>query len=133
MNKLVIDASTLLRATLNQRSNTYSRLKPLFKQVDTQIISIPLMYYEYANGVRSSLSDPDAAATLTTKMSHLPIRIFDFKSNHLSQTLRLAFQLKTTIYDTAYHYVAILLNGTFITCDKDYYSKASHLKHIELW
>jgi len=133
MTNYVIDASILIRAALDQKSSISSKLRHLLKQPDTKIISIPLMRYEFANGVRFSLKDTKISQALVEKMYLIPINIFDFKSNHLSQTIELAYQLNTTIYDTAYHFTAILLNGTFITCDKEYFSKSSHLGHIEFW
>ncbi len=96
-------------------------------------MSIPLVRLEFANGLRFLDCSQEQAVLSFEKMIDLPISIFDIKSSHVLEAMKQAFVTKTTVYDCAYHYAAILLDGIFITCDKEYYKKAKDLKHILLW
>jgi hypothetical protein len=66
------------------------------------------------------------------KFSQLPIEFFSFKANHIKEILKLAYRFQTTVYDTAYHFLAKLLDGVFFTSDKDYFKKAKNLGSIVL-
>jgi len=43
----------------------------------------------------------------------------------------MAYFLKTSFYDTSYHFLAKLLKRDFITCDTEYFKKAEKLGNIE--
>jgi predicted nucleic acid-binding protein len=133
MKKYLIDASVFLTAVLEPKSSVTSKLRQLFSDPKVEIHSIYLVRLEFANGLRFSLKDADLASSAFEKFYSLPIKIFDMKSNHLLGTLNQAYVTKTTVYDASYHYAAKILNATFITVDKKYYTAASDLGDIVLW
>ncbi|MBI5356639.1 type II toxin-antitoxin system VapC family toxin [Candidatus Collierbacteria bacterium] len=133
MKTYIIDASVLISSLMGERPEIRKRFEKLFADKKARIMSIPLVKLEFANGLRFLGCIQEQATLAFEKMSGLPIAIFDIKSSHVLEAMKQAFATKTTVYDCAYHYAAILLDGIFITCDKEYYKKAKDLKHILLW
>lgn len=133
MKTYIIDASVLISSLTGDRPEIRRRFGKLFEGKKSKIMSIPLVRLEFANGLRFLGCTQEQATTAFEKMVDLPISIFDIKDYHVLEVMKQAFGTKTTVYDCAYHYAAILLNGTFVTCDKEYYWKAKNLKHILLW
>ncbi len=135
MKIYVIDASILLCGLLNEKENIADKLQNLFKQVEKkhlQIYSSFLLPLEVANGLRYSITDKNLSQKTFTKFGALPIFYFSFKPEHVQKALDLSYDLKTSVYDTSYHVLAKLLQGTFLTCDKQYYLKAKDFGSTEL-
>lgn len=133
MKTYIIDASVLVSSLMGNRPEIRRRFGKLFADKKSKITSIPLVRLEFANGLRFSGCSQEQAVEAFEKMIDLPISIFDIKPIHILEAMKQAFATRTTVYDCSYHYAAILLNGTFVTCDKEYYRKAKSLKHILLW
>ena len=49
----------------------------------------------------------------------------------LDSALKISLEVNDSVYDAAYHALAISLDATFITLDRKYYKKASRLGFIE--
>jgi predicted nucleic acid-binding protein len=95
---------------------------------------LPLLAIEVANGLRFSfgLKQSQIAKTTLERFSQLPIEIVNLPNNAMENVLQSAYENETTIYDTIYHILAIARDATLLTCDKQYWRSAKHLKHIEL-
>lgn len=135
MKKYIIDASVLLTAILGKNKKIAEKVKSLFSHATNkkaELYSSSLLALEFANGVRFSLKDRNDAVSAYDKFVKLPIKLFSFNQGQIKEVLKLSYQLKTTVYDTSYHYLAKLLGGTFITCDKQYYQKAKKLEDVIL-
>ncbi|HLD27042.1 MAG TPA: type II toxin-antitoxin system VapC family toxin [Patescibacteria group bacterium] len=135
MKKQVLDASIIMTALINEEKKVSHFLEELLHSLQEkkiEIYSTPFMQYEVANGLRFSFTDEQKSIEIFNKLSEIPIKIFFLNALQLKETIILSYQLKTTVYDTAYHYIAQLIDGLFITCDRAYYQKAKHLKHIML-
>jgi predicted nucleic acid-binding protein len=133
MKTYIIDASVLISSLMGEKLEIRRQFGKLFVDKKFKIMSIPLVRLEFANGLRFLGCSQEQAVEAFGKMVDLPISIFDIKPPHVLEAMKQAFGTKTTVYDCAYHYAAILLNGIFVTCDKAYYRKAKGLKHILLW
>ncbi len=78
---------------------------------------------------KDPLSAKDTAFTL---FSELPITYYPIDFKKLSAIRILAEKMNTSVYDTLYHYLALIRRLTFYTADKKYYHKAQILGNIEL-
>jgi len=135
MKKYILDASVFLKAILNKDEKEYKLIKEIFSEVIKKkaIVYAPnFILLEFANGLRFSLNDESLSILPLEKFSQLPIEFFSFKANHIKEILKLAYRLQTTVYDTAYHFLAKLLDGIFLTADKEYFKKAKSLGDIVL-
>lgn len=135
MKRIIIDASFVLRALLNPKSNIAEILRNFFKEQKIQkvkVYSTSFLPYEVANGLRFSLKDQKLAEEIFLKFNQLEIEYFNLNSQQIQTTLSLSYNFGTTVYDTSYHILAKLLEGEFYTCDKEYFMKAKSEGNIEL-
>ncbi len=135
MKKHVLDASFIMTALINKEKKVSHFLENLLyalRDKKIEIYSTPFMQYEIANGLRYSFIDEHKSMEIFNKFSKIPIKIFSLNALQLREIIILSYQLKTTVYDTTYHYIAQLIDCVFITCDKAYYQKAKHLGHIQM-
>ena len=134
MTTYVLDASVVLNFLLGQSTSIEKKFVAVLKQVKdrkAKLFSSHLLPLEVGNGLRYSLSDEKLANEVLKKFLDLPIEFFPLKSAHFSKILQMAYFLKTSFYDTSYHFLAKLLKGDFITCDTEYFKKAKELGNIE--
>lgn len=135
MKRYIIDASVLLTAILGKNKKIATWVKGIFSEATNkkaELYSSSFLALEFANGIRFSLKDHTEAVSVYDKFVKLPLKLFSFNQEQIKEVLKLSYQLKTTVYDTSYHYLAKLLGGTFITCDKQYYQKARKLEDVLL-
>ncbi|MDO8514964.1 MAG: type II toxin-antitoxin system VapC family toxin [bacterium] len=135
MNKFIIDASVILGYLLQKNEKIVNRVESLlkkFKKGEIEIYAPQLLFTEVANGLRFSLKDENLAASQFEKYAKLKIDYPPFSEIQMKEIIKLSYKLGTTVYDTSYHFLAIMLNGTFLTCDKEYFVKAKQLEKIEL-
>lgn len=135
MTTYVIDASILLGYYLESHPAAVKETPLLLQQLKKKHIkltSISLLDFEFANGLRFSLTDKNSATLIFKKYLQLPITKISLSPQLKSKALKLAYKNKATVYDTAYHILAISRNAIFLTCDQDYYKKAHHLGSIKL-
>lgn len=135
MTKYVVDASVIITA-LSQKNHTatklLSKLLRLSKKDQASLHAPSFLDLEVANGIRFSNTDTKLAQEQLTRYFDLPITHPKLSEDVTRLSLHHSYQNQTTIYDTAYHILAISLDATFITCDRKYFQKAKHLKHIKL-
>lgn len=135
MKKYLVDASVVLMAMLDEDKIVVTRFERLLKDAQkkkVEIWSTSQLPVEVANGLRFSTSDISITHKAFERFSALPIQTFTLTHSHLAEILKLSYQLRTTVYDTAYHFVAKLLEATFLTCDQQYYKRAKELGTIIL-
>lgn len=135
MKVYLIDASVILFALLSEKARISSKLKRLLQDKQKnkiKLYDLDLTKYEVLNGLRFSLKDAELSREAFSRYVDLPIDHFVFTPQQGREALSLAYQCQATVYDAAYHVVARLMQGTFLTADKEYYLKTRHLGHIEL-
>lgn len=134
MKGLVIDASVILTYSLESNKSVEKKLKPIISQIENKKIKLfepHFFYLETVNAVRYSVKEKPRAKNIIRQVFAIPATIVNLKPNDYEQILKLAYENKTTAYDTIYHYVAISRNLTLLTCDKQYWQAAKQLDHIE--
>ncbi|MBI2616610.1 type II toxin-antitoxin system VapC family toxin [Candidatus Gottesmanbacteria bacterium] len=135
MKIFIVDASILLRTLSNKGGTADIFLRKLLadqKSNSTHLYSTSFLMIEVANGLRFSLGDEKFARDSLRRLSILPIRYIEITSSYLEEALRWSYTYKTTVYDSIYHVVAKMLDGTFLTCDDEYYQKAKSVGNIKL-
>ncbi len=133
MNVFVCDASVLLTVLFGTNKEVATRLERLLRDTSTSVHILPFTVIEFANGVRFSTRDISLAKQALERFTALALPVMPIVSQDVHAIMELSYRLGTTVYDTAYHYIAIMYEGIFITCDRNYYKKASKLGCIELW
>ncbi len=138
MKTIVVDASVVLRSILPTTNPTKvpNELPKLFRQVKTggtEVVSVPFLMIEIANGLRFHWPEAENAQVSMKKALKLPIRTVPLTGEQIQDALELSYELGATVYDACYHLIARLYNGTFITCDRAYFQKAKAIGNIELW
>ncbi len=134
MKIFVIDASIVLNSLLDKNKKASEKFRTILEDnlLKTKIYSPGFLTLEVSNGLRFSTKDKKESISILEKYLNLPINFFSFTSAHILEILRLSYQTQTTVYDSSYHFLALILNGKFLTCDKDYYEKAKELGGVEL-
>lgn len=135
MKDYIIDASVALCMALKEDQETVKRMGSLVKKVErrkARLWSTVFFRQEFCNGLRYSDKNKEEILIIWRRFQKLPIINAELERNFLSSVIILSKKLNTTVYDTAYHYLAMILNGTFLTRDKKYYQKAKKLGNIEL-
>lgn len=135
MNFYVLDASVVLTFLSEGQSLVIRKFEKVLEEAKdgrAKLCSTHLLPLEIGNGLRFSLTDEDLAGETFKKLFNLPIDLIAFSSPQLAKILELSYRFKTSFYDTAYHFLAKLQKGTFITCDAKYFMKAKEFGNIEL-
>jgi len=135
MKNIIIDASFILQTLLSPESNVAIVSKKIFKDQKSKrikIYSTSFMPLEIANGLRFSFKEQKLAEEIFSKFALLKIEYFALNSQQIQTMLSMSYNLKTTVYDTSYHFLAKLLGGVFYTCDKEYFQKAKKEGNIIL-
>lgn len=131
--KYILDASIIVTAFLQKEEKVdlfFKKIVQQLKDKKIEVYSTSFLYYEVANALRFAIKDEKKSLKFFNRIAYMPIKEFQLDPMQLEEVIRLSYELQTTIYDTSYHYLAQLLNGIFVTCDKAYYQKAKHLGHI---
>ncbi len=135
MKTFILDTSVTINYLLTLDPHVVREISSVLEEVrrgKALLHSSYLLPFEAGNALRySSLTTTQGLATLE-KLSALPINYFAFNTTQLTEILEMSFSLKTTFYDTSYHFLALLLGGTFLTADRDYFKKAQKLGGIQL-
>lgn len=133
MNVIVCDASVLITALFGTNKDAAVKLNRLLNDKSSLVHTLPFTVIEFANGLRFSTRDIPFARKALERFTALTLPVLELAPADVHAIIELSYRLGTTVYDTAYHYAALMHEGVFITCDKGYYKKASQLEHIELW
>jgi predicted nucleic acid-binding protein len=135
MNKTILDASIVLTGLLCADEKKTAIIKKIIKEGKggkREIWSTDFLSIEVANGLRFSIKDSQLAQEVFEKFKMLPIQLFDLNSHHLKEIMSWSYEMNTTVYETSYHFLSILMKATYFTCDEEYYKKAKQRGSIEL-
>jgi len=135
MKKYVIDSSIILSVGIEKNPKTTVLYSDLIRKIEKKKVKLyapVLLKYEVANGLRFSALSKEELYKFWDCFSDAPIIYFDVDKSFFSTVARLAKKMDTTLYDTIFHYIAMVIDGTFLTRDKKYYQKARILGNIEL-
>lgn len=131
---IILDSNVLLAFLLDEPEQPLAA--KVFQDRDQQKIElmVPSLWdYEIWNCL--SRIDPSlfkAGYGLFLRFTQLPKKV-DLNSQLITQAMMISSRISgLAFYDTAYHALAILRNGTFVTLDQKYYKKTKALKHIKL-
>ncbi|MBU2052076.1 type II toxin-antitoxin system VapC family toxin [Patescibacteria group bacterium] len=134
MKTLMVDASVVLGYLIKSNKSALTSFPKILNQVKTKnlkIFSLSLLPLEVANGLRFSKTDRELVSEILQRFIKLPIKLLSLTDDLLLKATDFAYENKTTVYDTAYHLLAINRNSTLLTCDRQYWQAAKQLKHIE--
>lgn len=130
MNKYILDASFLVNVLAGEGGKKPTEF---FEKISREeIYSLPLSFWEVANALRFKLPVQSEARELFARFKALPIKFLPLGLEQMDEVLEMAYQVRGTVYDVSYHFLARSLGGTLITCDEKYFKKAKKLGGIEL-
>ena len=137
MKRYVVDASFLIDALIDLRSPAMTKLDKCLEEVQKEgakLLGPPILQSEFANSIsrNKNLADDRALAEVFSIFIALPIEYRGFDFDQIWQQVQTARELGQTVYDYSHHFLAILAEGIFLTCDKRYYAAAKQLGSIEL-
>jgi predicted nucleic acid-binding protein len=101
------------------------------RRKEAELFATAFFRHEVANGLRFSDKDKWEILGIWEKFMKLPITCIETERNLLGSIANLSRKLNTTVYDTSYHYLAMMFDGIFLTRDRSYYNKAKKLGNIE--
>ena len=138
MKVIVPDASVLLKWVLPgpEEADTEAALalRLAAVQEDIRLIVPPLWLFEVGNTLARKF--PKQAPALIDSILSFGLETVEMDSVWLEKTLALTSEFGVTFYDAAYHALAIVTHGTFITADRRYMTrteKAGHVMHLGDW
>jgi predicted nucleic acid-binding protein len=135
MKSVVIDASVVIGYLINSNKEAAVQFPKLLSEAygkRIKILSLNFLPLEVANGLRYSKTDREITEGALTRFTKLPLKLIALSNQLLFKAVSYAYVNKTTVYDTAYHLLAISRNSILLTCDRQYYSAAGKLGNIQL-
>lgn len=135
MSVFCVDASVVVGFLLRSSRGSEQCIEKLLPEVERGEISLiapSFFLQEVSNALRFSLTNSADAFLAQMSFQNLPIQMIHLEPFQQASILSTAYALDTAVYDCAYHYLAVLKNGIFLTADKKYYKKAQHLGSIQL-
>lgn len=135
MKNYIVDASFVVKALLSEKSSVVEKFEKILREQEkkkARVYSYSLLPIEVANALRFTLRGEKVAEEIFEKFSLLNIECLTLKFSQIKSALQLSYILGTTVYDTGYHLLAKTLDGSFYTCDKEYFLKAEKEGNIFL-
>ena len=135
MTCYILDASIVVGFILGKegiKSTTISKLLKDSRIGKVKLYSTVFLPFEVGNALRYSLPNAEIATETLKIFSNLPIELFDLTPSHYEEIMEMSYQTGTTFYDSAYHFLAKLINGIFLTADSQYFERAKELGSIQL-
>ena len=137
MKHCVVDASIILSIFLERDKKTFSEYRRLISLVEKRKVKLwapDYMLFEVANVLGYSKEEKWKIFTIWDLIRKAPIKYIghnELNSSFFPSIALLSRKLGTSFYDTYYHYLAMIMEGTFLTRDKKYYQKAKKLGNIK--
>lgn len=135
MNTYILDASVVAAVILKENKeaiNLIKKIKTETKNHKSKIVVPSFLLLELSNALRFRIVNKDRAAEAFLSFFKIPVSLENFTVEQVKEIQNRAYELGTTVYDTSYHYLAKILGGTFVTCDRNYFSKANSWGNIKL-
>lgn len=132
--RLVLDASVLIKALIEEENSTEIRLLMKFaKKNELAVFAPPLIIFEVLNVLAKSGRKPEEVKELFKRFQKLKIGIIEPKNKEIEKALEDATLHKSiSYYDASYHALAEDMQATFLTADKKYYELMKKKGNIEL-
>ena len=134
MNILVPDASIILKWLLpgpeEEDTDKALQIRDAFLQSKCLFHVPTLWYYEVGNTLTRRF--PAYVGPLLETVLDLNMEECHVRNENLKVTLDFAKRFNVTFYDAAYHAVAVVKKGMFITADRKYFSKTKSAGNIVL-
>jgi predicted nucleic acid-binding protein len=133
--KFVFDASIFVNVFLTQNNDIHLKCEKYFQDFlnnKIEVYSLNLLDFEFSNALRYALPSSVALSRPLEDFSKLNINYINLDLLGLQSISEMAYKTDTTIYDSSYHYLALMLDGIMLTCDKKYYQKAEKFGNITL-
>jgi predicted nucleic acid-binding protein len=134
-NKIMLDASVIVRALLKEDQTAEVFIRRLFEQREqgaVKLFSQPLLDLEVANALCYSAANLEDVSLIMEDYWALDLKQLTPTKKQVAQIVDLAIELKTTVYDISHHILALERGAVFVTADEDYYKKARELGSVEL-
>lgn len=136
MNIYVFDASLVVAVILKENSQAVGFVKKIERAVKNgkaKIVVPSLLLLELSNALRFKIVEKDRAERAFLSFFKIPVSLESFTVEQVKEIQGKAYEMETTVYDTSCHYLAKMLDGTFITCDQTYFQKAKSWGNIKLF
>lgn len=131
---IVLDASVILSFLLGESASIVKEVKNIAQKAKsnkTKVYESPLLLLAVGNALKHKLK-PEKAIKTYAHLKKLNIIYQSFTHEDLEEIIKASYQFNTTVYDTSYHYLAKILDGTFITCDRVYFQKSKSWGNIKV-
>lgn len=120
---LVLDASVILKWVLPPEQEPYHvQAQAIAEAVAEKRVSVrvPALWYFEVGNILIRKYPSDAANDLADLRTHLALSESVMTKDWQGQILNLTSRYRVTFYDAAYHALAIIHGGIFITADEKY-------------
>jgi predicted nucleic acid-binding protein len=132
MKLVVPDASVLLKWVLAEEHESNSEqalaVRQTFVEGKCDLLLPSLWVYEVASVV--SIKQPKYTADLVESLIAMQIATVELSRSCREQAFKLAGKFKVTFYDAAYHALAMVNQGIFVTADEHYVKKVGFGPHL---
>ncbi|MBI3558988.1 type II toxin-antitoxin system VapC family toxin [Candidatus Gottesmanbacteria bacterium] len=135
MNIYIFDTSLVVAVILKENDRAASFVKKIERNVKNgkaKIVVPGFLLLELSNALRFKIIDKDKAERAFLSFFKIPVSLENFTVGQVKEIQGKAYEMGTTVYDTSYHYLAKMLDGVFITCDRNYFDKAKLWGNIKL-
>lgn len=127
MKNYIVDASFVMKALLSEKPSILEQFERILREQEknkAKVYSYSLLPIEVANALRFTFKDEKKTEEIFEKFSLLEVECLTLNFFQIKSALQWSYKMGTTVYDTAYHFLAKLLEGEFYTCDREYFQKA---------
>jgi predicted nucleic acid-binding protein len=138
LNVIVPDASVLLKWVLPAERETHTEqalaIRQAYYERRCRLVLPTLWVYEVGNIL--SIKQPRLAAEALHLLVAMKFQTAETSADYCTTVFELVARFKVSFYDAAYHAVAILNQGVFVTADERYLRKAaadSRLVSLKDW
>jgi len=131
VKKYIVDASVIVTSFSDQSGNVNRKFRSLLNEKGGQLISTVFLDFEVANAIRFLDKDTLKIKKYLDAFFGLPIKKVGLSAGQIQEIVNMSVINSTTVYDTSYHFLAISMDGVFVTCDRDYFQKSKYLGYIE--
>ncbi len=138
MNPVIPDASILLKWVLPDEGESYVEqalsMRDAFVTGKTTLIVPELWYFEVGNTL--SRKYPGEAEALLSGLQAMGLETITPNPPWQAAILQLVAAYRVTFYDAAYHALAMVNDGIFVTADEKYMGRAHaapNMIHLHEW
>ncbi len=131
---LISDASVIIKWFTDEEGRKEALiLRERFRKGEIEIVVPDLALYEISNALRynSNFSEEDVGKAVSS-LFDIRLSVVSLSSHVLKESIKIAFDKNTSVYDAFYLALANELKVNFITSDRKFYDKVKDFKFIKL-